>query len=322
MAKSESSSTAISAAEAAKLILAGKGKPGWDIPGRLNLAGSGKKLSKLPANLTCYELDASHTDLTSLPAGLSVECVLNLEGCGKLKSLPANLRVGTLNVAGCTQLRELPEGLDVWFLNISGCPQLTSFPQRATIARGNLNLNGCTSITELPDYITDLGTLDIGNCAQLCELPSHLNVSSWIEVAGSGLTELPKQLAGARLRWRGVLVNEMTAFHPEQLTSKIVLKERNAERRRVMIERMGFDRFMREAHAEKLDADRDPGGARELLRVPMTGDEDIVCLSCNCPSTARHYLLRVPPTMKTCHQAAAWMAGFDDPKLYKPVKET
>ena len=81
-----------------------------------------------------------------------------------------------------------------------------------------------------------------------------------------------------------------------------------------MIERMGFDRFMREAGAERLDADRDPGGPRELLRVPMQGDEDIVCLSVRCPSTGRHYLLRVPPTMKTCHQAAAWMAGFDDPE--------
>jgi hypothetical protein len=26
--------------------------------------------------------------------------------------------------------------------------------------------------------------------------------------------------------------------------------------------------------------------------------------------------------MKTCHQAAAWMAGFDDPALYSPKIET
>ncbi|WP_425613825.1 DUF6745 domain-containing protein [Anatilimnocola sp. NA78] len=311
-----------SPAEAAKLILSGEGKSGWAIDGKLNLAGSGKKLRKLPAKLSCYELDASRSDLESVPADLSVECALNLEGCRKLKSLPAGLKVGTLNVAGCTSLKELPEGLDVWFLNISGCRQLTGFPRRATIARGNLNINGCTSITALPDYLTDLGTLDIGNCPEVSELPARLNVSSWIEVAGSGLTELPARMKGVGIRWRGVLIDEITAFHPEQLTSKIVLKERNAERRRVMIERMGFDRFIRDAGAKKLDADRDPGGARELLRVPMKGDEDIVVLSCSCPSTARHYLLRVPPAMASCHQAAAWMAGFDDPKLYRPIKET
>lgn len=312
----------IAPAEAARLILAGQGKPGWNVDGKLDLAGSGKKLTKLPAKLTCYELDASRSDLTTVPADLSVDCALNLEGCRKLKTLPAGLKVGTLNVAGCTQLQELPEGLDVWFLNVSGCMQLSSFPRRATIARGNLNINGCTAITQLPDYVTELGTLDIGNCPQICELPSKLSVASWIEIAGSGLTSLPPRMKGVGLRWRGVLIDEVTAFNPDQLTSKVVLKERNAERRRVMIERMGFDRFMREAGAEKLDADRDPGGPRELLRVPMKGDEDIVCLSVSCPSTARHYLLRVPPTMKKCHQAAAWMAGFDDPKLYRPIKET
>ena len=40
-----------------------------------------------------------------------------------------------------------------------------------------------------------------------------------------------------------------------------------------------------------------------------------------CPSTGGRYLLRVPPTMKTCRQAVAWTAGFDDPSLYRPLVE-
>jgi hypothetical protein len=276
----------------------------------------------LPAGLSCYELDASRTNLVLLPDDLSVECSLELEGCRRLTSLPRNLKVGTLNVANCTSLEALPEGLDVWFLNVSGCTKLTRFPRRACIERGSLNVNGCQSLVELPNYLTDLATLDIGNCPQITKLPPRLNVSSWIELAGSGLTSLPPQLEQVGIRWRGVLVDRVTAFHPERLRAKTVLKERNAERRRVMIERMGFNRFVQEAGAQRLHADRDPGGPRELLRVPMQGDEDIVCLSVNCPSTGRHYVLRVPPTMKTCRQAAAWMAGFDDPKLYQPLKET
>lgn len=302
-------------------ILSGKAPAGLTFDGKLDLSGK-PKLTKLPARLSCYELDASRTGLISIPADLKVECALELEGCRKLKSLPAKLKVGTLNVANCPQLAELPEGLDVWFLNVSGCTKLTRFPRKATIERGNLNVNGCTGLTALPDYVTDLGTLDVGNCPEIKELSPKLNVSSWIEVAGSGLKGMPPQLQEVGIRWRGVLVDHVTAFTPERLTAKIVLKERNAERRRVMIERMGFDRFIHEAGAERLDADRDPGGPRELLRVPMRGDEDIVCLSVNCPSTARHYLLRVPPSMTECHQAAAWMAGFDDPKLYRPLKET
>ena len=48
----------------------------------------------------------------------------------------------------------------------------------------------------------------------------------------------------------------------------------------------------------------------------------MVFLHCRCPSSGREYLLRVPPTTSKCHAAAAWLAGFDNPDNYKPVKET
>ncbi len=89
-----------------------------------------------------------------------------------------------------------------------------------------------------------------------------------------------------------------------------------------MIERMGFERFMYEAGALILDEDRDPGGPRQLMRVDLRGDEALVCLAVYDPSTGRQYLLRVPPEMRTCRQAAAWLAGFDDPDEYDPVAET
>lgn len=45
-------------------------------------------------------------------------------------------------------------------------------------------------------------------------------------------------------------------------------------------------------------------------------------LECRCPSTGRQYLLPVPPSIRTCHAAAAWMAGFENPHDYAPVLET
>jgi hypothetical protein len=129
-------------------------------------------------------------------------------------------------------------------------------------------------------------------------------------------------LQGAALRWRGVRVEERVAFHPERLTAKEVLEESNAELRRVMIERMGYLRFTQEAGAKVLDQDQDAGGVRQLLSISLPTDEPLVGISCFCPSTQRQYFLRVPPKMKTCHQAAAWMAGFDDPSLYRPLIET
>ena len=32
--------------------------------------------------------------------------------------------------------------------------------------------------------------------------------------------------------------------------------------------------------------------------------------------------LRVPPTVRTCRAAAAWLAGFSEPDAYRPVLET
>ncbi len=49
---------------------------------------------------------------------------------------------------------------------------------------------------------------------------------------------------------------------------------------------------------------------------------DLVEMSCFCPSTGRQYMIRVPPNTATCRQAAAWIAGFDDPDDYHPVLET
>jgi hypothetical protein len=54
----------------------------------------------------------------------------------------------------------------------------------------------------------------------------------------------------------------------------------------------------------------------------MKGDEDLLCVSVICPSTARQYVIRVPPTMLTCRQAVAWVAGFDNPDDYRPLIET
>jgi hypothetical protein len=147
-------------------------------------------------------------------------------------------------------------------------------------------------------------------------------VRSWIDIGGTGITSLPDSLSGIGLRWRGVPVSAQIAFFPETLSGSDILAERNAELRRVMIERVGFDKFLRDVNAEVLDNDRDRGGERKLLRVPLKDDEPIVIVSVHCPSTGRQYLVRVPPTTRTCHQAVAWTAGFDNPDDYAPVAET
>jgi hypothetical protein len=262
------------------------------------------------------------TDVVRLPQGWRITCRLDLTGCAHLQELPANLTVGSLVLRDCTALEILPEGLSVDFLDVSGCRALARWPERGRLGIGALLASDCVRITSLPPWLSHLAQLDVSGCVNLCELPEGLRVASWIEIADTGISSLPASMRGAELRWRGVTIDERIAFHPETITAQEVLDEPNTERRRVMLERMGYEAFFRQAEADVLNRDYGSGGVRRLLRIEMPGDEPLVCVSVICPSTGRQYILRVPPQTQTCHEAVAWVAGFDDPADYDPLIET
>ena len=288
---------------------------------RLVLSGHWNPEHLLPG-LSCYELDLKNTAVTSIPADLRVDYRLDVEGCTGLRSLPENFKAGSLILRNCISLEALPDGLDVYFLDISGCTGIARWPERGSLQVGRLTARGCAQLRTLPGWMTRLAQLDLRDCTNLRELPDGLLVTSWVDVAGTKIRALPESLKGIQLRWRGVTVDERVAFRPELITADEILAEPNAERRRVLLERMGYDTFLSHAKAETLDEDRDAGGVRRLLRVPMEQDEDLVCVSVICPSTGRQYVIRVPPSVTTCHQAVAWVAGFDDPDEYRPIAES
>ena len=289
----------------------------------LNLTDA--KIASLPAGLRVQELVLSRTPIRSLPNDMRVRTRLDLTGCDLLEELPTGLTVGTLNINGCTALRGLPEGLDVWFLNLSGCHAFEVWPCVARIRGGQLLLRGCAAVRSLPPYVNRLAALNVRECPNFRELPPNLVVTGWLDLAHSGLTDeslLPDGCRSTQLRWAGVNVDSRLAFHPELMTVDEIVTERNAERRRVLLDRYGYGRFLSDAQADVLDTDTDPGGQRQLLRVELKDDEPLVAMSCYCPSTGRQYMIRVPPATTTCHNAAAWIAGFDDPSQYRPVLET
>ncbi len=301
-------------------ILAGK-TAAVHVDGSIDLSRTDLKAIK--GSVTCNDLDLSGTPLETLSSKVKVRSRLTVDNCKHLARLPDGLNCGSLSIRGCTFLKQLPERLTTWFLNASDCPRLSGWPKTGSIRNGNVQLRNCVEIRELPDWMGPLGQLDLAGCVNLHDIPEGLRVSGWIDIGGSSIKSLPASLATAPLRWRSVSITHEIAFEPEKITSKQVLAEKNAELRRVMIERMGYLRFSDEVGAKTIDQDTDAGGKRQLLRIDIhKEDEPLVGLACRCPSTDRQYFLRVPPSMKTCHQAAAWMAGFDDPKLYKPVIET
>jgi len=107
-----------------------------------------------------------------------------------------------------------------------------------------------------------------------------------------------------------------------------------------------FDRFMSLSHGRIVNADEDAFGPRRLwlirpmrelvmlklespapVSAPRTQMRDILessirLLEVHSAQGQRH-IIRVPPVgMNTCHKAAAWIAGFDNPDDYQPILET
>jgi Domain of unknown function (DUF6745) len=330
----------LSSIRARQLILAETAPAGMTVSGHLDLSGQ-NDLRELPDGLTVLALDlAGCTNLERLSTGLTVS-LLRLDDCSKLTKLPDNfscqclefrrgpvqtlprgLRVAhNLDLEGCSQLDHLPDELSVQTLTLTGCVSLTALPR--TLRVQELNLDECHSLAEWPSPTTlNLHRLTLTGCLRLRTLPEGLRVDEPIEVAQTALTGLPDSLRNVPVRWRGVRVSQRVAFQPETLGTEEVLTEPNVEVRRIMVERVGYDRLFDECQATILDTDFDPGGERILRRIPLPRDEDLTCLSVRCPSTGRLYTLRVPPRTQSCRQAAAWLAGFDDPEAYHPIVET
>ena len=250
--------------------------------------------------LTCKNLVWPESLLEIFPDNIRVSGALDLHGSPGLMRLPARMKLDVLNVSRCRKLEKLPDCLDARLLDVSGC----------------------TGLAWQESALVEVAQLNLADCLQITSVPWWLNVEDSIDVANTGLRELPECCRHARLMWRGVQVDERIAFHPEQIKVEEIFAQRNSEVRRVMLERIGWERFFREAKPRLRDSDYDPGGERRLFHVSFPDREDLLVLNMSCPSTGRTYFIRVPPRVKTCHQAAAWIAGFDDPAQYDPVLET
>lgn len=111
--------------------------------------------------------------------------------------------------------------------------------------------------------------------------------------------------------------------HPEPglPSGQDILNTENVELRRILIEQLGYDQFLQQVGGLIRDRDSDPGGERQLVLVPLEDDEPLMLLKVICPSTGHLHVLRVPPYLRSCHEAAAWIAGFDNPEDYRPFVE-
>lgn len=202
-------------------------------------------------------------------------------------------------------------------LDLSGNGQLTDLPAR--LSCDTLNLSGCARLEYIGEGLR-VRVLDFTGCRQLHALPEDIRLTGWCELAGSGLERVPASIT-ARLRWQGLPVSEQVALRPETLSGQQVLDTRNLELRRVLIERIGLEKLISDVGGLILNRDPDAGGERRLVRIPLDDAEDLLAVCLVCPSTGGQYAIRVPPWTRSCREAVAWIAGFDDPDDYQPVEE-
>ena len=124
--------------------------------------------------------------------------------------------------------------------------------------------------------------------------------------------------------WHGVVVDEWVVRHPERITVAAIDAAQNAEERRVLVERFGAERLLREGNA-MLVAEDESGRLwrRELNRWR---EEPIVMVevvnSTREPDGSRKtYFLRVPPDTRTARDAVAWTFGLGSDE-YIPAIES
>lgn len=127
--------------------------------------------------------------------------------------------------------------------------------------------------------------------------------------------------------WHGVEVDPSIVLTPEAITVEAIDTERNVERRRVLVERFGEERLLREGGAELVDEDATGRlWRREMSPSSWSRDEDVVMVEVvnstpEADGTRRSYFLRVPPMTGSARDAVAWTFGLPGDE-YRPDVET
>lgn len=126
--------------------------------------------------------------------------------------------------------------------------------------------------------------------------------------------------------WHGVRVRPEVVTDPGSITVAMVDGERNAEVRRVLVERMGVERLVREGAAQLVAEDETGRLWRRELGSRWSGEEPVVTVEVRNSTpepdgSHRTYFLRVPPATRTPREGVAWTFGLGSVE-YRPAVET
>jgi hypothetical protein len=116
--------------------------------------------------------------------------------------------------------------------------------------------------------------------------------------------------------WHGVEIPNRIAERLDTLTAQEIARIPNQEMRRLVLERVGWERFL--ASAESVA--QDDFGTLWDAGVRVDGDRlrlvEVVNATEEPDGTRRRFVLRVPSTVRTAREAVAWTFGFENADDY------
>ncbi|WP_017721028.1 DUF6745 domain-containing protein [Kamptonema formosum] len=102
-------------------------------------------------------------------------------------------------------------------------------------------------------------------------------------------------------------------LHPHQWQAQWLLKEKNAELRRVLIQGIGYGRILQDLRATELDSWQEYALLKLKNRIDV---EPIYLLKMVCPSTGGTHATRVPPDVQSAREAIRWVNWGVDPEEF------
>jgi hypothetical protein len=189
-------------------------------------------------------------------------------------------------------------------------------------AYGSL-LDFCISVLNLPhsnrrnwivfqSIVRDCGLIyPYDKVCIVCSKPIALSVDSNYRLHAEGKPAVQFADGFSIYAYHGVILPEWYGrLHPDQWQSKWVLKEKNAEVRRALIQGITYDRIIQELAVTELDSWQE----YTLLSIEFEDDFDwvgnakpVYLLKMTCPSTGFIHALRVPPDVRSALEAIRWV---------------
>jgi internalin A len=151
------------------------------------------------------------------------------------------------------------------------------------------------------------------NICLVCDRPLHIRFDAENRLHAEGEPAIAFADGYSLYFHHGVKLPENYGkLHPDLWQAEWLLSESNAEIRRLLIERIGYDRICCELQAVELDSSQQ----YTLLKIDNADVEPIYLLKMTCPSTGHIHALRVPPDVTSATEAIRWVNWDIDPEEF------